>query len=53
VSVSYFFKGTYVNDPVTGRPRYIPGRHEPPIVYPITAWTGRVAIGSQRRRLLN
>jgi hypothetical protein len=53
VSVSYFYKGTWVNDPVTGRPRYIPKRHEPPLVHGITAWTGRAAIGSQRRRLLN
>ena len=52
VNVSYFEKGTWVNDPVTGRPRYIPKRKEPPHVDPITSSSIGTRIGSQRRRLL-
>jgi len=51
VSVSYYAKGTWVNDPVTGRPRYIPKIKEPPEVHVITNWSGVARIASQRRRL--
>jgi hypothetical protein len=52
VNVSYFEKGTWVNDPVTGRPRYIPKRKEPPHVDEISGRFVSNRIASQRRRLL-
>jgi hypothetical protein len=49
--VSYYKKGEWIPDPVTGRPRYIPQRKEPPETYEIGSVTVNVRPGSQRRRL--
>jgi hypothetical protein len=51
VNVHYFEKGEWVSDPVTGRPRYIPKRVEPPHVDEIIGRAVSPRIASQRRRL--
>jgi hypothetical protein len=50
-SVHYYEKGTWATDPVTGRPRYIPKRVEPPHVDPILSIAVSNRIATQRRRL--
>jgi hypothetical protein len=51
-SIHYYEKGKWEPDPVTGRPRYIPKRVEPPHVDPILSIAVSNRIGSQRRRLV-
>lgn len=50
-NVSYFHSFTVVTNPITGRARNVPTpRVGGPLIDTVTAYVGRVSVGSQRRR---